>query len=231
MMHLTSVKGYSILMGATQRMILMIILQLVCYFGRTQIGSKRLIAAFLILHVAALRPTAAQELDVDSIPEPTKLSLVAAAESAEITVVKSPIPLHSENSIAEVSIIEVVTSKAKHHRGIRVLLKNATQHDDIYFDENQASQLRDEFAGMKMWYENNQTCEVNSQCHHGVARCRPSQVVRQAFCPGFYTSWGGEQGAVVSTQHHSFYFPSITPSMFADVIDSALSVLTQQESK
>jgi hypothetical protein len=51
----------------------------------------------------------------------------------------------------------------------------------------------------------------------GVARCRPSQSVRQAFCPAMYRQ-DGEVGVSISTAKYVYQFPSIEASDLADAL-------------
>lgn len=179
---------------------------------------------------ACLLPTAlvaAGDFDENSIPDPTQFSVVVADVGDDIIVAGSPIPIESDHSKAALTVIEVATDDGKRLRGVRILLQNATQEDNLYLDRRQVVQLRDEFTRLDQRFESDEKCGAIKRCIHGVARCRPSQTVRQAFCPGFYSTPDGDGGVVISTPHYSFQFPSLGPSVFVGAADSVIGELSR----
>jgi hypothetical protein len=180
---------------------------------------KYALAACLLLSAAT---AGAEESDEGSIPEPTELSILASDAMNEMAVAGSPISIESEESNASLTVVEVLAADGHEARGVRLSLQNASQEDELYLDSNQLAQVLDEFVGLKQWYERNETCGAQKRCVHGIARCRPSQTVRQAFCPGFYSTPDGERGVLVSTPRNSFLFPSVEPSVFASAISATI---------
>ena len=172
---------------------------------------------------------AADKFDQDSISEPTQLSVLASNDSAETVVIQSQKRIESDDSTIDIFIIKVVASDTIRHHGIELSLKNDDHTESLYLDAAQASQLRNEFAGLIMWYDRFGACDAG-RCVQGVARCRPSQPKRQAFCPGFYSSPIGDRGTIVSTPRYSFNFPSIPPSVFVNEMDAAIAEIIQYSS-
>jgi len=191
------------------------------------IGSIYILAAILLLCAPFSQAIAGQDSGEKSIPEPTYLSVTSAGESVNIVVLKSINAIESDDSVAEIDVVELITSDSQRHTGVRLLFKNTDQLDRIYLDQGQTLQLRDEFVGLIMWYQRIQPCDAR-RCIHGVARCRPSQTIRQALCPGFYSTSEGEQGILLSTSRYSFYFPSLAPSTIIDVLNAAVAEFEEQ---
>jgi hypothetical protein len=185
--------------------------------------------AILLLHAVVSTAVVAQDFDEDSIPEPTQFSVVASDETADMIVVGSPSSIDSDDSKAEIVVVEVVTSDGSHQSGVRILLKHAGQLDYLYLDASQVSRFRDELASFELRYGRGETCEAIGRCVHGIARCRPSQAVQQAFCLSFYSTPDGKQGVSVSTPRYLFIFPSTEPSVFVSAINAAIGELNLRE--
>ncbi|MGH8196224.1 MAG: hypothetical protein ACREQ8_17780, partial [Woeseiaceae bacterium] len=100
--------------------------------------------AFLLLQTVVA--VAAQGLEEKSIPDPTQFSVAVSDASAQPGVVGSPTLVKSDESTAEIAVIEISSENAR-RRGIRVLLRHAGQAETLYLDLREASQLRDELAG------------------------------------------------------------------------------------
>ncbi len=66
----------------------------------------------------------------------------------------------SDESTAEIEVIEAATLDDKRHLGARILLRSADWRDRLYLDPGQVSQLRDEFADFEKWYERGKACEA-----------------------------------------------------------------------
>ena len=171
----------------------------------------------------------AQDFDERSVSEPTRLSDVALDAGADTRAVGTQALVESRESIAQIAAV-LLRSHGEHHRGVRVSLKNPSQVDELYIDVGEAAQLRDEFGSFEKWLERTPTCQAISLCVEGVARCRPSQTVRQAYCPSAYSTPQGERGVFLSTPRHSFRFPSTEPSAFVHAIDAAIAELGRQTS-
>lgn len=183
---------------------------------------KSTIAACLLAFSAM---AGAEESDEGSIPAPTELSILATNATNDIVVSDNPRLIESEDSSVRFTVVEVLAGDVKKARGVRLSLQNASRDDSVYLDANQMAQLRDEFVGLDRWYQRNQTCEAQKRCVQGIARCRPSQPIRQAICPGFYSTPNGARGVLVSTLRDSFLFPSVGPSEFAIMTSSLAHTL------
>jgi hypothetical protein len=167
----------------------------------------------------------AREFDERSIPEPSQLGVVASDSDAQVIAIGSSRRIESSESTAEIAVVEVVASDGERQRGVRVSLESAGGTDEIYLDSGQAAQLRDELAGLEGWYERDATCEAIRYCVRGVARCRPSQSVRQAYCPSVYVTPEGEQGVILSTPRFSFRYPSMRAAVFVAAVDATIGEL------
>jgi hypothetical protein len=167
----------------------------------------------------------AQDPNERSVPEPTRLNSVVLDSGTEPRVVGSQTRLESRESIAEIAAVIVRSSSGEHHRGIRVSLKNSSQVDQLYIDVGEAAQLRDEFASFDKRETLAPTCEAINPCVEGVSRCRPSQSLRQAYCPSVYSTPQGERGIFLSTSRYSFRFPSTQPSAFVAALEAAIAEL------
>lgn len=178
---------------------------------------KSTLAVYLLLFTAI---AGAEHHHEGSISEPTELSMLAA-ETA-IDVAGTPVPIASEKSTASITVVKVLAGVGNETHGVRFSLRSANREDSIYLDTDQIAQIRDEFAELNRWYQRQTTCGAQSRCVHGTARCRPSQTISQALCPGFYYQANGERGVIVGTPRHSFLFPSVGPSEFVKAINAAI---------
>lgn len=161
--------------------------------------------------------------DERSVPDPTELATQMQAPSITIEVRDSAARIESEDARADFSGVTVWFPDGRVARGVRVSLADVNRLDDLYLDYEQLAQLRDELSDNNAWFDRNEACEAQYQCVHGVARCRPSQPVRQAFCPGFYTTPDGERGVILSTLRGAFRFPSVSPAEFAAAAEAAIN--------
>jgi hypothetical protein len=171
----------------------------------------------------------AQDFGERPVLDPTRLSGFALAAGADTRVVGAQAAVESRDSIAEITSI-LVNSHGEHHRGVRVSLKDSSQVEELYIDVGEAAQLRDEFGTFERWVDGTRPCEATTLCVEGVARCRPSQTLPQAYCPSAYATPQGEHGVFLSTPRHSFRFPSTEPSAFVRWIDAAIAELGRQTS-
>ncbi len=169
--------------------------------------------------------TEAGQVEQGSIPSPTELSILASDATNDTVAAGEPILVESEDSTATISVVVVRAGDGLVARGVRLSLQSENWEDDVYLDRNQLDQLRDEFAGLDRWYQRNEICGAQERCVQGIARCRPSQTIRQAICPGFYSTPDGERGALVGTPRKSFLFPSVGPSEFIGAINAVIDGL------
>ena len=185
----------------------------------------RLLSSVLLAFTLALLALPALAFDEASIPEPTILSVAAAEATANIVVIGVPRLVESDDSLAEIAVVEVASSNHTSLRGVRIDLERGDHMAELYLNADQVAQFRNELVGFKEYYERGATCGARHRCVHGVARCRPSQVERQAFCPSFYTTPDGKQGVVISTSRYTFPFPHVEPSILIAPINAAIGEL------
>lgn len=165
----------------------------------------------------------AQGFDERSIPEPTELGSITLSPGAEIRTIGAQISVGSRASNAQIAAVEVRTSDGKRQCGLRIALENSGKVDLVYLAVKEAAQLRAEFAGFDASYSSSSRCEAISMCVEGVARCRPSQTVRQAYCPSVYATAQGERGVYLSSPRSAFRFPLTPASQFVSAIDAAMA--------
>jgi hypothetical protein len=109
-------------------------------------------------------------------------------------------------------------------RGIRIELKNEFWTDRVFIDEGELVYLKHDLDTMdrSVAAEPAEPGAVNRMT--GIARCRPSQSVPQAFCPGYF-SGADSSGLRLSTfAGHNFRFPAQRPSVLADAIGRAMEI-------
>lgn len=157
----------------------------------------------------------------DSIPAPTVLGELAAATGSEIAGRGAPVTVGSAGATATFMPIEVAAADGTRAGGLRLALESGGLADEVYLDAHQAAQLRAELLMLEARYVRAAPCEASHRCVHGIARCRPSQTVRQAICPGFYATPGGERGVLVSTPAGAFEFRSVSPAAVATALARA----------
>lgn len=189
----------------------------------------RPVSIALLLQAVCFVPAAAQIYAGNSIPHPTELSVAAENSAARIIDNGTSRLIESDEATAEAIVIRVEMRDGENKHGVRIRLRQEDYQRDLYLDADQVAQLRDELAGFVDWYNRGDTCGARSSCMHGIARCRPSQTVPQAFCLGFYTKPDGRQGVSFGTSDQSFRFPYVEPSVFVGAIDAALDELEQKE--
>ena len=150
----------------------------------------------------------------------------ALRPGVNVEAISKPIQIRSVESIATVSAVRLVTSDGESHPGARLSIDNASQAEDLYIGASDATQLREEFASFAKWRDEDLKCEAMSICVQGVARCSPSQGVRQAICPSAYSTPQGQRGVIISTADASFRFPSTQTSTFVAALDASLEQIS-----
>lgn len=170
----------------------------------------------------------AQGFDERSIPEPTELGSVALSPGAEIRTIGADASVGSRDSNAQIAAVEVRTANGKRQCGLRIALESSGRLELVYLAIKEAAQLREEFAGLDASYSSSSHCEAINMCVEGVARCRPSQTVRQAYCPSAYSTPQGEHGVYLSSHRTAFRFPLTPASQFVSAIDSVMAECNQQ---
>ena len=170
--------------------------------------------AVILLSVAASvpQPGRAQPADEGSVPEPTRMAVMASRLDARIATIGDLRRVESNDAIAEIATIEI-SAAAEREKGIRIDLRNASGADSLYLDAQQGRRLRDDLAQLDRNSE--LACESGIHCAGGIARCRPSQSVAQAFCPTAYRTREGEWGISISTPDGYFEFPGVKAADFS----------------
>ena len=167
-------------------------------------------------------PAKSQLAEEISVPEPTQLHAVATAAGSEIVWSEVLGDIKSADANAEVSAIEVEGPNGDRVRGVSITLENSTSSDQIYIPDSLLSNLRDELQQLEYTRQFDSECQAKYRCVHGIARCRPSQTERQAYCPGRYSTPNSEGGLVLSTPRNSFSFPSVDASQLDALIGEAV---------
>jgi hypothetical protein len=133
--------------------------------------------------------------------------------------------IDSSDARATVSVIEVESRQGDKVRGIKIMLENSTSTDELYLTENLLPNVRTELEQLEFSLQFYDKCDAKHLCMHGIARCRPSQTVRQAYCPGHYSTPGSEEGLNMSTPGYSFMFPSVGTERLISLIGEAIQAL------
>ena len=157
-----------------------------------------------------------------SVPEPTHLHVVATAAGSELVSSIVLGGIESTDASAEVSAIEIRGLNGDRVRGVMVTLENSTSSDQIYVPDSLLSSFRDELQHLEFTRRFDSGCQAIYRCIRGIARCRPSQTERQAYCPGRYSTPDSEGGLVLSTPRSSFSFPSVEASELDALIGEAI---------
>ena len=159
-----------------------------------------------------------------SVAEPTELHTVASADGSEVVWSEFIGEIKSADANAAVTAIQVEERDGKRIRGVLTRLETAVSADEIYITEASLSSLRNELQEIEYTRKFDIECEAKNRCVHGIARCRPSQTVRQAYCPGRYSTANSEEGFVLSTPRSTFSFPSIGAAQFDILLSGAVQL-------
>ncbi len=169
-------------------------------------------------------PAESQFAEETSVPEPTQLHTAALADRSELVWSELLGEIKSADARAAIAAIEVEGSDGERVRGVKITLENSMSADHIYITDSLLSNLRDELEELEFTSQFDGECQAKNSCIHGIARCRPSQTERQAYCPGRYSTPNSEKGLVLSTPRHSFLFPSVETAQLDALISEALQV-------
>ena len=186
--------------------------------------SKILLLGWLIVTSSGV-PAQSQSAGETSVPESTHLLKVGFADGAK-PVWSEPLgQIESSDARATVSVIEVESREGEKVRGMKIMLENSTTTDQFYLTEGLLSNFQEELEFLEHSRQFDDECQARDICVHGIARCRPSQTVRQAYCPGRYATPNSEEGLIVSTPRHSFKFPSVGTEQLSALIGEAIRAL------
>ena len=178
--------------------------------GSTRRSCGRYLAAALLLCASF---AAAQE---DTIPYPTELGDLASISESRIYELKQMGVIATDVASANVMSILIETPDKRRVEGIRLVLSTKTTTEQLYIDQNEASQLSTELYSIAT----TSTCHAKNRCVLGVARCRPSRTQTQALCVGHYNTPAGEAGLLLSTPTDNFLFPSVKPTSLATILEN-----------
>ena len=179
----------------------------------------------LLIFALSTVPAESQSAGETSVPEPTHLHTVAIADGSKLVQSELLGEIKSVDARATISAIEVEGSDGEQVRGVKITLENSTSTDQIYLADSQLSNLRDELEQLELSRQFDEGCDATRLCMHGIARCRPSQTVRQAYCLGRYSTPNSEEGLNLTTPRYSFMFPSVGTEQLDALINVAVQVL------
>lgn len=170
-------------------------------------------------------PAKSQLAEEISVPEPTQLHTVATAAGSELVWSEIVGDIKSADANAEVAAIEVEGPNGDRVRGVSITLENSTTSDQICIPDSLLSKFRNELQEIEFTRQFDSECQAKYRCVHGIARCRPSQTEKQAYCPGRFSTPTSEGGLVLSTPRNSFSFPTVDATQLDALIGEAVQVL------
>ena len=159
-----------------------------------------------------------------SVPEPTQLHTVATATDSKLIWAEALGDIKSTDANAAITAIEVEGSDGERVRGLKIVLENSTSSDQLYITDSLLANLREELQELEYTRQFYGKCQAKFRCVHGIARCRPSQTERQAYCPGRFSTPDSEGGFGLSTPRSYFLFPSVEAAKFDAVISEAIQL-------
>ncbi len=168
---------------------------------------------------------ATAQLDTLAIPEPTAFETIAKQRGTTIILSEEVGRVESSDSRAIITalILENSYYRPSRVRGIRIDLRNASASDHIFVEESELVQLKYELVGMDCGIARMRNQTGSTYRMNGIARCRPSQTIPQAFCPGYYIAPESEGLALSTFNGGNFKFPSARPAALAGAIGRAMS--------
>ncbi len=170
-------------------------------------------------------PVKSQFAEGTSVPEPTQLQAVASADDSILVRQEVLGEIETTDARASVSAIEIETPGGEKERGVKISLENSISTDRIYVTDNQVTNLREELKELDFASQFDGECQAKHRCIYGIARCRPSQTVSQAYCPSRYSTPKSEKGLILSTPRYSFLFPSVETGQLDTLLSEAAQVL------
>jgi len=175
-----------------------------------------------ILYCLLCSPAAAQPV---ATPEPTQLELWAGQSGSRIAKSNEVGRIDSADAQAVITAIEIERPRntPSRVRGIRIDFTSASSTDRIYVDESELVYLKRELDSMNCGIATTRDDTKPENRVRGIARCRPSQSIPQAYCPAYYITPESEGLSLSTFAGHNFRFPSIRPSALADAISRAMS--------
>lgn len=188
-----------------------------------RLDSRRRLIGILLLSVGG--PSNGDEA---SIADPTELATVTARTGTEIAIVGAELEVESDISKAGFALVRIRQPGGAIQYGTRMGLLGEEAEDALFLDASETGQLRDELTSFDMEYQAGTSCAALSRCVHGVARCRPSQLQRQAFCPSVYSTPDGQRGIAIRTPRATFEFPNVEPAVMVNAVEAVIGSLELQ---
>ena len=162
---------------------------------------------------------------LSAVPEPTQLEVwieqpgSRIARSEEVGRIESI----DAQAVIRAVVIENLQNNPSRVRGIQIDLRNENSTDRIYIDENNLVYLKHDLDGMNCSIASMRKESGAPNRVRGIARCRPSQTIPQAYCPSYYITPKSEGLSLSTFGGHRFKFPSKRPSTLADAVGRAMS--------
>ena len=173
----------------------------------------------------SISDTATAQVDSSAVPEPTVFEKIAKQRGTKVISSEEVGRIESTDARAVITAVIMENShyRPSRVRGIRIDLRNEISSDHIYVEESELVYLKHELDSMDCSVADMRNESGAAHRIRGIARCRPSQSVPQAYCPGYYIGPESE-GLLLSTfSGGNFRFPSERPSSLADAIGRAMS--------
>lgn len=186
--------------------------------------SMYLLLGWLVVAISSV-PARGQSDGEASVPEPTHLHSVTLEDGSKLVWSELVGEIESSDARATVSVIEVESPQGEQVRGMKIMLENSASTDQIYLTESLLSNFQEELGFLEFSRQFDDECQAKYLCMHGIARCRPSQTERQAYCPGRYATPNSEEGLSLSTPRHSFKFPTVGTEQLSALIGEAIEAL------
>jgi hypothetical protein len=157
-------------------------------------------------------------------PEPTQLELWMGHPGSRITTSEVVGKVESTDADAVITalVIDNPRSDPTQLRGIRIDLRNDSATDRIFVDESDLVYRKEEFDSMACSIPGVQDEAGAAIRVHGIARCRPSQTIPQAYCPGYYITRESVSFRLSTFSGHNFAFGTKAPSAMGDAIGRAM---------
>lgn len=162
--------------------------------------------------------------DEPSVAEPTTLAIAVANAAHGAVQLEALGEVSSSDANARILLVAVSSATSVEVRGLLVEIEDGEASDRVYLPEELLQELQRELQGFA-GRDRAQDCSAQHMCMYGIARCRPSQTVKQAWCPGRYVRPGVEEGLMISTARHRFMFPSVDSTAIANLFAAAIDKL------
>ncbi len=170
------------------------------------------------------RIATAQE-DSEAVPDVTVFEKIAKQRSTKVILSEEVGRIDSADARATITalIIENSYFRPSRVRGIRIDLRNASSSDQLYLEEGELVYLKRDLDGLDCGVARMRSESGAPYRVRGIGRCRPSQSIPQAYCPGYYIGPDSEGLSLSTFSGGNFRFPSARPSVLADAIGQAMS--------